>query len=265
MAKEYRRNHVLSESLLKRFQDEKGNIIRHDISRVKDNHTKPGLEGFRRDMWTRTSAKTMEELWNQQAENDILAVFEKIDQRKTITRKDLGVLARFSAIHFVRSNEFIKLYEYIRQQKADAQDGDPRLGFVGTYIVRLELLKNTKIPSGFFEQVITEYYHKSAAHLMKYGVEIGVATGANEFILPDGGLLIADVEGGKYQPSGGVALLEAKQAVLPLSPKLILAFNVKVKRITYKELNDSHVANVNLKLLKGCHRSYYRKPVSLGA
>jgi hypothetical protein len=260
MGKGYRRNHVVSECLLERFQDATGNIVRHDIIRGKDKITKPGLEGFRLNLWTKTSALVMETLWNQQAENDIRQVLAKIDQRERITKNDLEVLARFCAVHFVRSNEFIKLYEYMRQQKAAVSGGDPRLGFIGNYLVRLQLLKNTKIPSDFFEKTMTEYYHKSAQHLKKYGVEIGIATGNNRLILPDGGLLIADVQEGKYQPGGGVALMEARQAVLPLGPRVLLAFNAKVKRIDYRDLDDANVANANEKLLKACHQYYYAQP-----
>jgi hypothetical protein len=260
MSRQYKRNHVLSECLLERFQDGSGNIVRYDVIRNKRKLTKPGLEGFRLNLWRKTSARLMETLWNRQAENDIQNVLMKIDLRKRITKTDLGVLARFCAMHFVRSNEFIELYEYIRQQKANVSVNTEDLDFTNKYRVRLRILEKTKIPSEFFEKNITEYYFKSAEHLKNYGVEIGVATGRNRFILPDGGLLVADVQAGKYQPWGGVALMQARQAVMPLSPTLLLAFNASVKRITYIGLDDHEVANTNHKLLKASREFYYQQP-----
>jgi hypothetical protein len=257
----YRRNHVVSECLLKRFQNAEGKILRYDVARGVERLTRPGLEGFQLNLWRPSSAQTMETLWNEQAENAILRVLAKIDSREQLTTQDFEILARFCAIHFVRSKEFIKLYEYIRQRKASlASNYNHRLDFVDNYRVRLKLLRETEIPCEFFETVMTHYYYLCRDHLKEYGIEIGVATGGKQFILPDNGILIADVEEGKYQPSGGVALLQARQVIMPLSPTLLLAFRSPARRVDYIDLDDRQVKNANQKLLLACHEYHYQMP-----
>jgi len=139
----YQRNHILSQCLLERFQDAEGNLSRYDIKRGKVKPTKPGLDGFVRGLWTHTSAEFMETLWNQEAENNIHKVFAKIDKQQKLKRRDVELLAKFCALHFVRSKEFMKLYEGIRQRHAATEAIN---GFAGQYIVRLKLLKQTEIP-----------------------------------------------------------------------------------------------------------------------
>lgn len=260
MSSSYRRNHVLSQCLLERFQNDNGNIMRYDLNYRKAKTTKPGLEGFHRGLWTGLSAKTMEALWSQQAENDIHVVFAKLAKRQRISRSDQELLARFCAMHFVRSNEFIKLYKKLAKSKYTTARMDSRLDFIDRYRVRLQLLKRLRIPSEHFESAVLEYYFKSVDYLKKIGIDIGFATGRNKFILPDGGFMIADVEKDRYQPTGGVALMDARQGIMPLGPSMLLAFNNKVKRIAYIDLDDEQVMNANKKLVRACHRHYYYKP-----
>jgi hypothetical protein len=203
----------------------------------------------------------MESLWNKQAETDIKLLFGKIDNQEKLNKKDINLLARFCAIHFVRSKEFIKLYELIRQKNAEIESikfND--YGFAGKYIVRLKFLKQTKIPCQFFEEQMKCWYDKTVKELSRHGVEIRVATGHGRIILPDGGLLISDVDANKYQPTGGIALLQARQAVLPISPIHLLGFNTKIKGVKYINMNDTNVSNANSKLVKACHEFYYCTP-----
>ena len=254
----YIKNHVISQLLLERFADKSGGLMRHDMKLDKDLLTKPGRDGFVIRLWTGVTKATMEKLWSDEAENDVGKVFEKIDKRLPLNDADSKLLARFCAVHFVRSKEFIKLFKKIMDQKASTVNmEDVREDFYFKYMVRLNLLRESKIPSKFFEKIVLEYYQKSKSYLEGKSIEIRYAIGGEQLILPDGGLLVSDVVTGKYMASGGVPLLQAGQAVMVLGSGLLMGFNDHIEGVKYMPMNDENVTNANGKLLFACHDCYY--------
>jgi hypothetical protein len=252
----YNRNHVLSKCLLKRFANTEDKLKKNFLESGRSVMTQPGRDGFQRNMWLRQSAAVLELLWSSQAESAIGRVFFKLDHRRPLTRNDKKLVAKMCAIHYIRSKEFIRLYKRLAEDKSQTVSlRDP--DFVTRYLVRLSLLRTMTIPSDHFEMFIKEYFPKCVAYLQKFSIEVGVAAGRERFILPDGGLLVSDVETNRYQPSGGVSLLEARQAVLPFGPKHLVAFTTKRRPSIYLDLTDREVLAANEKLKMACIQAYY--------
>lgn len=261
MPKAYKKNHTISQCLLERFADGAGKLDKHFCDTGRTVSRASGLEGFRKKLWTPSSAKTLEEAWNKQAESDIRPVFKKLDAGEPLTVGDKGILTRFCAIHYVRSEEFIRVYElHVREPKCRAVNLAPSWSFSDRYFLRCKLLRETKIPSIFFEGQMQQMYEKCLSYLSEFGLEVGTATGSVNFILPDGGLYLHDSATGHAQPSNGVSLLQADTSLLPLGPRHIVAFTARTRDITYRDLSDSEVGRANSHLQQAAIYAYFTQP-----
>jgi hypothetical protein len=203
----------------------------------------------------------METLWSEQAENDMTGIFCKLDARLPLEVNEKDTLVRFLAIHYVRSEEFIKVYEKVRDNKCRTTNFDASLPFDVRYRLRLDLLKETVIPSQFFEDTMRDKYMMCVKYLDRFGFEIGVAVEKETLILPDGGLLLADEVVRRTQPSDGVTLTGATHAVMPLGPRHLIAFTAKSKGAVYRELSDEQVKRANSNLELAVIKAYFRQPV----
>jgi hypothetical protein len=248
----YKNHHVLSECLLSRFMDGESKVFRHAVTRGQSMRVPVDGQGYgrKKGLWRRISAQAIEDLWNNEAERHMYRVFASLDAGRALTLREKQVIVRFLAVHYVRSNEFIRIYETVRAQRASTLTFDLQLPFATRYDLRLKFLAETGTPSAFFEETMLGYYRQCLSYLTSFGLEIGTASGDETFILPDGGLFLADVTGQRVQPSGGVSLLEATYALMPLGPRHIAAFTSKARKFQYRPLFDREVctANENLKL-----------------
>lgn len=258
----YKNNHTLSECLLKRFTNDQGDIVRFDSNSTTGREVPYGSQGFKKGLWQRTTKQFMETLWNDLAERHMTNIFRKLDNHALFTAEEKNVLIRFLALHYVRSEEFIRVYKGLLADHARTDHFDMRLSFYERYYLRLEFLKESGIPSQFFEDTMKTYYEVCIDYLSGMGLEIGVAGGDETLILPDGGLLLADATAQYHQPSGGIGLKSAVHAVMPLGPRHLIAFTSKSSSIVYLNLSDEEVRNANANLKHAVIEAYYTLPHS---
>lgn len=257
----YKSNHVLSRSLLKRFIDGRNFIGMVEPATGVEKAVPYGDQGFRKRLWQKDAKIVMEQFWSDESEQYMGRIFKQIDNNEQLEAKDYQVLVRFLATHYVRSNEFLRVYDSVRKEycsivrlKSEFQDFFPR------YMIHLELLRQTAVPSAFFETTMKYYYEKISRDLSGCGIDIGVATGNETFVLPDGGLLVLDSTIGIGQPSRGIGINNADHAVMPLGPRHIAAFNSLLPTIRYRDLNDQEVRNANANLQHAVIERYYKIP-----
>lgn len=253
----FKKNHILTSALLERFADNDGKILRHDLQRGKVVPRKSGLEGFRKHMWTKVNKVAIEKLWNKEAEGAMGRIFSKIDAQKGLTLKEARILATFIAIHYVRSNEFIRLYEQKRQREADLIFRDSKADLANRYILRARWLQETRIPSVYFENTLRDLYVDCRDYIVEHGIEIGVALNADSFILSDAGVVISNTETNRLQPSGGTSIKDANNALMALGPKLVASLSSRSQKVSYRTLRTDEVNYVNELLKKGSIQVYY--------
>lgn len=201
----------------------------------------------------------MEELWSDQAEEEMRKVFDRLDAGRGLTLAQKNVVVRYLTVHFIRSTRFIKVYDEVRAARCETQRFDPQLNFSERYHLRLKVLCDTEIPCALFEEQMKHYYEKCLKYLSGFGLEIGTATGNESFTLPDSGMFLADFTD-QQAPSINVPVLQATNAVMPLGPKHIAAFTSRAPKLTYRQWSDAEVRRGNTHLRSVAIKAYYSLP-----
>lgn len=233
------RQHVVSQALLRRFQEPAGTpgalVGVYDVLTGKTQQRSPKAIGFLKH-YIRHQANYMEDLWSE-VEDRLPAAFAEIDaQPGLLSPETARTVTDCAALHFVRSHlsrqisdlAFAETVQRFRNDRArlaqlaklkhglDLEHADSVLTTIAEDIVRE--LKRRHETGEVFQQRQEEHFAKARHYLSTIRLTVLQASDQAEFILGD---CPAAGVGPNTPPTLRAPLFDASAILMPLGPKAI--------------------------------------------
>jgi hypothetical protein len=249
-------SHLISQVVLRQFTDASKQVEVHDKKTGKVELKRPYDVAY--TLFETDLISGLEKQWNEDVENQAEKAFNILKNGDLLNYpQHQAVIKNLLALHFVRSDRLLETVK-VMQERYAKQILDETLA---VYPEHEELIKKTLdrdwplTTKKAMPELLEENIMKVSKYLEGHDLEIGLAPIGSEFILGDSPAVTLGEEG-----TLGVAIQDAVNFGMPVTPHHIVAFRTKAETKRYLLLTAADVRAANNKQIICSRVEYYARP-----
>lgn len=255
------KTHLVSQVLLKEFTNDAGLLTIHYKDASRPPETKSTKEACYIEIETEFIER-LEKYWNESIESDTKKTLRILKAGDVLNyEKHINILKKLMALHYIRSWVLMDIFAELGEYHTNLIIEETMRDFSKS---REEILKLVRpVLPGVLNKVLVDgldrLIKKVDTHIEKFGLEIGVAPEGTNFILSDSPAIVMD-KSGRLGPKEGVAIMNASEFAMVMTPKHVVALKSGKQAKTYMKLTARQVRALNDKQIKHSLSEYYQAP-----